>query len=84
LLGSFATFGGQNLEFRNKGRKRLVFHLLIVKLHCGNAGKILGFVLVVKSGKDLFISLSKPKVGVFGVFVVYYEISFEKAISISF
>jgi hypothetical protein len=84
LLGSFATFGGQNLEFRNKDRKGLAFHLPVIKLHRGGAGKILGLVLIVESGEDLFISLLKPKVRVFGVFVIYCEAGFEKAVSISF
>jgi hypothetical protein len=83
LLGSFATFGGQNLELCNKGRKGLVFHLPIIKLHRGGAGKVLGLVLVVKSGEDLFMSLPRPKVGVLGVFVVYYKAGFEEAVGIS-
>jgi hypothetical protein len=84
LLESFATFSGQNLELRNKSRKRLVFFLSVVKLHRGGAGEILDFVLVVKSGEDLFISLLKSKVGVFGVFVEYCEAGFEKAVGIFF
>jgi hypothetical protein len=82
LLGSFAIFGGQDLELRNKGRKKLAFHLSIIKLHRGDAGKILGFVLVIKSGENLFMNLPKPKVGVFGIFVVYCETGFEKAVGI--
>jgi hypothetical protein len=84
LLGSFATFGGQGLEFRNKGRKKLAFHFPVVKFYCGGAGKILGLVLVIKSGEDLFISLPKLKVGVFGVFVVHYEAGFEEAVGTFF
>jgi hypothetical protein len=83
LLGSFATFGGQNLELRNKNQKKLAFHFPIVKFHYGNAGKILGFVLIVKSGEDPFMSLLRPKVGVLGVFVIHYEAGFEKAVCIS-
>jgi hypothetical protein len=82
LLESFATFGGQNLEFRNKGRKRLAFHFPVVKLYRGDAGKILGFVLIVKSGENLFMNLLRPEVGVFKVFVVYYKAGFEKAVGI--
>jgi hypothetical protein len=84
LLGSFATFGGQGLEFRNKDRKRLVFHFSVIKLYRGDAGEILGLVLVVKSGEDLFMSFLKPEIGVFGVFVVYYKAGFEEAVGISF
>jgi hypothetical protein len=84
LLGSFATFGGQNLEFRNKNLKKLAFHLPVVKLYRGGAGEILGFVLVVKSGEDLFISFPRPEVGVLGVFVVYYKAGFEKTVGIFF
>jgi hypothetical protein len=84
LLGSFATFGGQSLEFRNKNRKKLAFHFPVVKLYRSDAGKILGFVLIVKSGEDLFISLLKPKIKVFGVFVVHYKAGFEKAVGIFF
>jgi hypothetical protein len=84
LLGSFATFGGQDLELRNKGRKGLAFHLSVVKLYRGDAGKILGLVLVVKSGENFFISLPRPEVGVFGVFVIYCEAGLEKAVGISF
>jgi hypothetical protein len=73
LLGSFATFGGQGLEFRNKGRKRLAFYFPVVKLYRGGAGEILGIVLVVKSGEDFFISFLRPEVEVFRVFIVYYE-----------
>jgi hypothetical protein len=84
LLRSFATFGGQNLEFRNKNRKRLTFHLPVVKFYCGGAGKILGFVLVVESGEDFFMSLPRLEVGVFGVFVVYCKAGFEEAVGIFF
>jgi hypothetical protein len=84
LLGSFATFGGQNLEFRNKGRKRLVFHFPIIKLYRGGAGEILGFVLVIKSGENLFISFPRLEVEVLKVFVVYCEAGFEKAVGIFF
>jgi hypothetical protein len=82
LLGSFATFSGQDLELRNKNRKKLAFHLSIIKLYRGDAGKILGFVLIVKNGEDFFINFLKPEVGVLGVFVVYYKAGFEKAVSI--
>jgi hypothetical protein len=82
LLGSFATFGGQNLELRNKGRKKLAFHLPVVKFHRGGAGQILGLVLVVESGETLFISFLRPKVEVLRVFVIYYEAGFEKAVGI--
>jgi hypothetical protein len=84
LLGNFATFGGQNLELRNKGRKKLVFHLPVVKLYRGGASKILGLVLIVKSGENLFINLPRPKVKVLRVFVIYYKTGFEKAVDISF
>jgi hypothetical protein len=82
LLGSFATFGGQDLEFRNKNQKKLAFHLPVVKLYRGGTGKILGFVLVVKSGENLFINFLKPEIGVLGVFVIYCEAGFEEAVGI--
>jgi hypothetical protein len=39
---------------------------------------------VVESGENLFISFPRPKIGVFGVFVIYYKAGFEKAVGISF
>jgi hypothetical protein len=84
LLGSFATFSGQNLEFRNKNQKKFAFHLPIIKLYRDNAGEILGLVLVIKSGENFFMSFPRLKVGVFGVFVVYYKAGFKKAVGIFF
>jgi hypothetical protein len=58
--------------------KGLLFIFLIIKFYRGDMSEILGFVLVIKSGEDLFISILRPKVGVFEMFVVYYKASFEK------